>query len=471
MSLPGVLQPKLAVGEVDDPLEREANSVADQVMRCVPMRVPAISAAAPQISRNCAGPENATERGFCRRTGRRRGAGRSAPGAGADRAVARCRHSRLLRASLRKGTRACPPARRHTRPPSLRAPSALVPTRWAQDVVFADTVDTASDGGRRLLAHELTHTIQQLEGTAARQTQHLQRQMLGTSDPEEQKDPDCPPKTPCLSLGTKARPDGNDPAVVSPCMAVPMPRSRPNPLDPETTPDQPAPTSETPSAAPPPTQPDQQPTPVSGETTTDQPAGSDGDGYDFDDDPLADDGFAPGDTSIRVRPEPVRTTFIPPRPVAPTAAPVCSFEMHQIAAFGGSAGPMDLAKLAKDVTDAFAGCEIAFVGIDVVPNATLDDPTPSALERAESIKQQLIQAIGPGKFSEDRFDAGLSSGEPGDPEVSVWIGGRSQSGRGGTAPHPPAARRAATRAFRTAYRRASVMFSTCSRRLQQPIAH
>src|SRR5712692_5576242 len=32
-SLPGIIQPKLVVGAIDDPLEREADRVADQVMR------------------------------------------------------------------------------------------------------------------------------------------------------------------------------------------------------------------------------------------------------------------------------------------------------------------------------------------------------------------------------------------------------------------------------------------------------
>jgi hypothetical protein len=41
MPLPGVVQPKLAVGRVDDPLEHEADRVADQVMR-MPVPGPAV---------------------------------------------------------------------------------------------------------------------------------------------------------------------------------------------------------------------------------------------------------------------------------------------------------------------------------------------------------------------------------------------------------------------------------------------
>jgi hypothetical protein len=55
-SRPIAIQPKLAVGAVDDPLEREADHVADQVMR---MPDPDVSVATtrPQISRKCAACE------------------------------------------------------------------------------------------------------------------------------------------------------------------------------------------------------------------------------------------------------------------------------------------------------------------------------------------------------------------------------------------------------------------------------
>ena len=49
---PIVLQPELAIGAVDDPLEREADTVAEKVMR-MGVRPPPISAAGPQIARKC----------------------------------------------------------------------------------------------------------------------------------------------------------------------------------------------------------------------------------------------------------------------------------------------------------------------------------------------------------------------------------------------------------------------------------
>jgi hypothetical protein len=47
------LQRKLAIGSVDDPLEREADAVGDAVMR-MPDPALAVSAAPPQVSRKCA---------------------------------------------------------------------------------------------------------------------------------------------------------------------------------------------------------------------------------------------------------------------------------------------------------------------------------------------------------------------------------------------------------------------------------
>src|SRR5271166_279145 len=51
-----ILQPKLAIGSVDDPLEHEADRVAEQVMRMPDPTLP-ISPSAPQVSRKCAACE------------------------------------------------------------------------------------------------------------------------------------------------------------------------------------------------------------------------------------------------------------------------------------------------------------------------------------------------------------------------------------------------------------------------------
>ena len=66
--LPGIIQRKLTVGAVNDPLEHEADRVADQVMR-MPDPDVSVAAAPPQVSRKCAACEEeetavrATERG------------------------------------------------------------------------------------------------------------------------------------------------------------------------------------------------------------------------------------------------------------------------------------------------------------------------------------------------------------------------------------------------------------------------
>ena len=50
--LRGVLQPKLRIGAVNDPLEHEADRVADQVMR-MPAPEGALTSTPPQVSREC----------------------------------------------------------------------------------------------------------------------------------------------------------------------------------------------------------------------------------------------------------------------------------------------------------------------------------------------------------------------------------------------------------------------------------
>src|SRR5258708_29866184 len=57
----GILQAKLDIGAVDDPLEREADGVADRVMRIVDP-APSTSAAPPRINRKCAACEEEEEK-------------------------------------------------------------------------------------------------------------------------------------------------------------------------------------------------------------------------------------------------------------------------------------------------------------------------------------------------------------------------------------------------------------------------
>ena len=51
-----------------------------------------------------------------------------------------------------------------------------------------------------------------------------------------------------------------------------------------------------------------------------------------------------------------------------------------------------------------------------------DDPRQAAADRATTVKNGLMQWIGPGKFTEDRFVIGVSTGKIADPQIQVWIG-------------------------------------------------
>ena len=125
------------------------------------------------------------------------------------------------------------------------------------------------------------------------------------------------------------------------------------------------------------------------------------------------------------------------QPAATGADLSCSYEARLLAKWGGPAGKMPLDRVTKDIVTAFTGCDIAYVTIDVVPKASGDDPRGEAIGRAETIKNALIQWIGPKRFAEDRFNTGLSSGSTDGAEVEVWLAGENRGQHGGpTAPAP-----------------------------------
>ena len=102
----GTIRPKLVVGRIDDPLEHEADQVADQVMR-PPGPQPSLDlrAAADQSQLwepRGGGGDNASDQvGWNSRKGHRRSARHRARGAPFARVSAGCPHPRLLRASVR----------------------------------------------------------------------------------------------------------------------------------------------------------------------------------------------------------------------------------------------------------------------------------------------------------------------------------------------------------------------------------
>ena len=159
---PAPLQAKLQVGAVNDPLEQEADRIADQVLR---MPAAAISgAAAPaQISRRC---EECEEENLQREPATRNAATREAPAAvhqvvrslgqpldPASRAYFEPRFGHDFgRVRVHEGAAA---------EQSARAVNAKAYTVGQHIVFAAGQFAPGTQAGRRLLAHELAHVLQQ----------------------------------------------------------------------------------------------------------------------------------------------------------------------------------------------------------------------------------------------------------------------------------------------------------------------
>jgi hypothetical protein len=174
----GVLQPKLTVGDINDPLEREADRIADHVMQ-MPDAAPSIIAAPPEISRKCAACEEEAqplqskivrsseafvsgEPGIVQDVLRSPGQpfdattrGYFEPRFGHDFSDVRVHTDAPAAASARK----------------VNADAYTV----GRDIVFdAGRFMPGTHEGRRLLAHELTHVVQQTGGTDGRnQKRHM----------------------------------------------------------------------------------------------------------------------------------------------------------------------------------------------------------------------------------------------------------------------------------------------------------
>jgi hypothetical protein len=164
------LQAKLTIGAVNDPLEHEADAAADRVMRMADPQVSLLSAE-PALNRKCAACEE-EDKGVQREAAGGDGlAGGSLAGAGAPPVVDQV---------LGSPGRALDPAthgfmasrfgadfgdvRIHTDTQAAQSAAAVEARAYTvgRDVVFgAGQYDPASTDGRRLLAHELAHTLQQ----------------------------------------------------------------------------------------------------------------------------------------------------------------------------------------------------------------------------------------------------------------------------------------------------------------------
>ncbi len=189
------IQPKLTVGAPDDEFEREADRVAEQVMLMRDLSAVSVAAAPPRIQRMCT--ECAEEEGVVQRT-----CAECAEGEGAGHPkCAECKDEEKVRASAEPGGPHPVPHGSEPRFAALRgggqplaAPErAFFEPRFGRDfggvrvhtgpaahdlarsvraraftlgdsiVVAAGQPSPATTAGRRLLAHELTHVLQQRE--------------------------------------------------------------------------------------------------------------------------------------------------------------------------------------------------------------------------------------------------------------------------------------------------------------------
>jgi hypothetical protein len=158
-------QAKLAIGAVDHPLEREADRVADQVMQVAGARAE-ISASAPRISRMCSECEEEEDKKLRAKAEGGMPAGGQAPtivhdvlrspGQPLDATTRAYMEPRFRQDFSRVRVHSDERASE-----SARAIGAYAYTA-GQDVVFArGQYSPSTQAGRKLLAHELTHVVQQ----------------------------------------------------------------------------------------------------------------------------------------------------------------------------------------------------------------------------------------------------------------------------------------------------------------------
>lgn len=164
------LQAKLMIGAVNDPLEHEADAAADRVMR---MADPQVSRTpiAPTLSRKCAACED-EEKPLMREAAGPDMAGEvappvvddvlNAPGSPLDPDTHDFMAGRFGADFSR--------VRIHTDPVAAESAAAVGARAYTvgRNVVFgAGQYDPVGDGGRRLIAHELAHVLQQTAGPPA----------------------------------------------------------------------------------------------------------------------------------------------------------------------------------------------------------------------------------------------------------------------------------------------------------------
>ncbi len=183
----GIIQRKLAIGPVDDPLEHEADHAADQVMR---MRDPdpTLGAAPPRLSRKCAAceQEDKPEKVQAKRADAGGPAGGEAPASvhALLQQPGRPLDSGARGFMERRFGRDFSQVRIHDGAGAGEASLAVGAHAFTvgSHIAFApDKYRPDTEDGRRLLAHELAHTVQQ-DGSAA---EALQRTTFPECTPEQ----------------------------------------------------------------------------------------------------------------------------------------------------------------------------------------------------------------------------------------------------------------------------------------------
>jgi hypothetical protein len=167
--LPVAIQPKLIVGQADDPLEYEADRVADQVIR-MPDPGVSITATPPRVSRKCAACEEEDRTVRKESNGQAQARGEapsivrdvlSAPGTSLD-AETRAFFEPRFGADF-SAVRVSADAHAAD---SARAVGAQAYAFGSRIVFGAGMYQPSTREGRRLLAHELAHVAQQSAGNA-----------------------------------------------------------------------------------------------------------------------------------------------------------------------------------------------------------------------------------------------------------------------------------------------------------------
>ncbi len=217
--LPGPIQAKLKIGAVNDPLEHEADRVADQVMRMPDPEV-SISAVLPQISRKCAECEEEEKKLQKKPTATAEAAGGEAPAHEVLRSPGQPLDAQTRAFFEPRFGQDLGGVRIHTDGNAAAAAHDLDALAFTigHDMVFgASRFEPQTHEGQRLIAHELTHVVQQsgIEGTGIGHSSDLSSGSLPTliqRQPEEKKDP--PKKQPAKKTLRSEGVDLQDPVAV-----------------------------------------------------------------------------------------------------------------------------------------------------------------------------------------------------------------------------------------------------------------